>query len=134
MSPVEPSGRLVLVVDDCADNRILAAASLKAGGHRVIQAADGPAGVDAALKERPDLILLDLMMPGMDGAAVARKLRGELGCRVPIVLLTALTEAESEAKARELGLEAWMAKPFAPKQLRERVAGLLSRPEAPARR
>lgn len=125
----------VLVVDDSAPNRLLIEASLGAEGHRVVQAAGGAEGLDAIRAEKPDVVILDLMMPGVDGAEMLRRLRAESLRDVPSVLLmTALSEAESAVKALELGVDAHLAKPFAPSALRRLVRELLAARTPPAER
>ncbi|MBI3566088.1 MAG: response regulator [Elusimicrobia bacterium] len=116
----------VLVVDDVSVNRMVAAASLKREGYRVLEAADGVEALATIARESPDVVILDLHMPGMDGEEVLRRLRDGRGPSAPaVVLMTALSEVESAAKAAELGVAAHLPKPFAPQALRDRVRGLL---------
>lgn len=109
------SARTVLVADDEADNRAIMAAVLAATGFRVLEARDGAEAVEAALRERPDLILLDMAMPVMSGWEAARRLKGMEQTRaIPILAFTAFALAGDELKAREAGCEGYVAKPCVP--------------------
>jgi DNA-binding response OmpR family regulator len=117
----------VLIVDDSDVNRLLVAATLRRDGYRILEAADGGAGLDMIARESPDLVILDVMMPGMGGPEMMRRLRARSGSSTPrILLMSALDESESAALARELGADSHMVKPFAPAALRDRVKALLS--------
>jgi DNA-binding response OmpR family regulator len=117
----------VLVVDDSALNRLLVAATLRREGYRLLQAEDGVSGLEMITHENPDLVILDFMMPEMDGAEMMRRLQARMGSSMPrVLLMTAMDEAESAAKARELGAYAHLIKPFAPSELRARVKELLT--------
>jgi DNA-binding response OmpR family regulator len=119
--------RSVLIVDDSALNRLLVAATLRRDGYRILEAEDGASGLDTIERERPDLVILDFMMPGMDGAEMMRRLRARSGSSTPrILLMTALDAEQSAAKARELGANGHLIKPFAPFELRSRVKELLT--------
>jgi CheY-like chemotaxis protein len=103
----------VLVVDDNELNRELARLLLQPIGCRVLFAADGTEGIETARREPPDLILLDLMMPGMDGYAVARILKADATtASIPIVALTARAMRGDEEKARASGMEGYLTKPI----------------------
>lgn len=104
---------LILVVDDEPGVVRLARDYLEKHGFRVISAADGPTALAAARRERPDLIVLDLMLPGMDGREVCRFLRRESD--VPIIMLTALAEESDQVAGLELGADDYVAKPFSPR-------------------
>ena len=117
----------VLIVDDSTVNRLIVAATLRREGCRILQAEDGCSGLETIAREKPDLVILDLMMPAMDGAEMMRRLRERAGSAMPkVLLMTAMEEAESAAKARELGADSHMSKPFAPAALRARVRELLT--------
>lgn len=123
----------VLVVDDTAANRFLVAATLRRDGYRILEADDGGSGLEAIARESPELVILDLLMPGMDGAEMMRRLRARGSSGAPrVLLMTALNEAESAAAARELGADAHLIKPFAPAELRARVKELLASSETAA--
>jgi len=95
-------------------------------GYRVLPASDGATGIDLAKQERPDLILLDVVMFGMDGLEVCQRLRAEPElAETPIVLLTVLDDAGVRDRGRELGATAVWCKPFGPEQLLEKVSKLL---------
>jgi DNA-binding response OmpR family regulator len=117
----------ILVVDDSTVNRLLVAATLRRDGYRILEAEDGGSGLDAIARENPDLVILDFMMPEMDGAEMMRRLRARSGSSPPrVLLMTALDATESAIKARELGADAYLVKPYAPLELRARVKELLA--------
>jgi len=118
----------VLVVDDEAPIRLLCRVNLEAEGMRVLEAADGVAGVEVALAERPDVILLDVMMPGMDGWQVAERLmEDDTTSQIPLVFLTARAELRDRARGLELGGVDYITKPFNPVELASVVEQLLER-------
>ena len=98
---------------------------LKAAGYDVVQAYDGPAGLATARQVHPDLIVLDLMLPGMDGYDVCRELRRDSD--VPIIMLTARVEETDKIIGLELGADDYITKPFSPRELVARVRTLLRR-------
>jgi DNA-binding response OmpR family regulator len=117
--------RLLIVEDELAMRTALADA-LEAGGYRVITAADGEAGLARALKERPDLILLDIMMPKLDGFAACAELR-RLGHTEPILMLTAKDQIEDRVTGLDAGADDYLVKPFSTEELLARVRALLRR-------
>ncbi|HEX7082962.1 MAG TPA: response regulator [Gaiellaceae bacterium] len=120
----------VLVIDDEAPIRLLCRVNLEAEGMEVLEAADGPSGLDKARSERPDVILLDVMMPGLDGWRVAEELLDDRTTeRIPIVFLTARAELRDRARGIDLGGVEYVTKPFNPVDLAPLVRGLLSRVE-----
>ena len=120
----------VLVIDDEAPIRLLCRVNLEAEGMRVLEAADGPSGLDAAKRERPDLILLDVMMPGLDGWRVAEQLLEDERTReIPIAFLTARAEFRDRARGIDLGAVDYITKPFNPVELASVVRDLLARIE-----
>ena len=120
----------VLVIDDEAPIRLLCRVNLEAEGMEVIEAQDGTVGVELARSERPDVILLDVMMPGMDGWEVLQALQaGEETSEIPIVFLTARAELRDRAQGLELGGIDYVTKPFNPIDLAPLVNGLLARVE-----
>ena len=121
-------GPTVLVVDDHDLNRELIRTMLERKGYRVLQADSGEQGTEVARRERPSLILLDLAMPGKDGFATARELKGdpELGT-TPLVAVTALAMRGDEARAREAGFDAYVTKPVDRDALEETIERLLKR-------
>jgi len=120
----------VLVIDDEGPIRLLCRVNLEAAGMEISEAEDGPSGVEAARAERPDVILLDVMMPGMDGWEVfGELLKDERTAKIPIVFLTARAELRDQARGLELGGVDYVTKPFNPLHLAPLVNGLLERVE-----
>lgn len=118
----------VLVVDDEEDVRFVARISLeRVGGMTVVQASSGEEGIARARSEQPDFILLDMMMPGMDGAATFRQLRAsEETASIPVVFLTAMAVASEVQRMKELGAKGVVLKPFNPLTLAAEVAAILN--------
>ncbi|MBI2384463.1 MAG: Flp pilus assembly complex ATPase component TadA [Elusimicrobia bacterium] len=130
--PAEPAKtrKRVLVVDDVADNRAVISAALGPDGYELVEADGGASALAEIARAKPDLVLLDLMMPEVDGFAVVKKLRGEMGLGgLPVMVVTAMSEAESQALALEVGADDYMTKPFSPKVLRARVKAQFRRGE-----
>jgi DNA-binding response OmpR family regulator len=120
----------VLVIDDEAPIRLLCRVNLEAEGMDVVEAADGPSGVEKARAESPDVILLDVMMPGLDGWRVAEQLLDDpRTSRIPIVFLTARAEFRDRAKGLDIGGVDYITKPFNPLELASLVHDLLARIE-----
>ena len=118
----------VLVIDDKAPIRLLCRVNLEAEGMTVIEAGDGPSGVDKARLERPDVILLDVMLPGLDGWRVAEQLLDdELTGAIPIIFLTAKAEFRDRARGLDIGGIDYVTKPFNPTALAPLVEALLER-------
>jgi two-component system alkaline phosphatase synthesis response regulator PhoP len=121
----------VLVIDDEAPIRLLCRVNLEAEGMNVIEAADGPSGLDKARDESPDVILLDVMMPGLDGWRVAEELLDDPRTEaIPIVFLTARAELRDRARGIDLGGVDYVTKPFNPVELAPLVRSLLARVSA----
>ena len=121
----------VLVIDDEAPIRLLCRVNLEAEGMHVLEAGDGPAGLEEARSSNPDVILLDVMMPGLDGWAVAERLVEDASTRdIPIVFLTARAELRDRARGLELGGVDYVTKPFNPVELASLVRELLKRVRA----
>ncbi len=116
---------LVLVVDDEPRIVRLARDYLENSGFRVVTAGDGPAALATARHDRPDMIVLDLMLPGMDGLDVCRTLRRESD--VPIIMLTARAEETDRLIGLEIGADDYIVKPFSPRELVARVRTVLRR-------
>lgn len=115
----------VLVVDDEATLRDTVSYNLRKAGFEVITAADGPAAIAAARTHRPDLIVLDIMLPGMDGLHVCRALRAESS--VPILMLSAKGEEFDRVLGLEIGADDYLTKPFAMRELLARVRANIRR-------
>jgi len=119
----------ILVVEDHPETRDLLAYHLKSAGYAVRTAVSGQGGLDLAARSRPDLVLLDVMLPGgMDGLEVCRRLKQDQRTRqVPVIMLTALGDEVDRIVGLELGAEDYVAKPFSPRELLLRVKALLRR-------
>jgi DNA-binding response OmpR family regulator len=120
----------VLVIDDEAPIRLLCRVNLEAEGMKVLEASDGPTGLVAARTSLPDVILLDVMMPGLDGWQVAEELLDdETTSGIPIVFLTARAELRDRARGLDVGGIDYVTKPFNPIELASLVRDLLGRVE-----
>ena len=116
----------ILVIDDEAPIRLLCRVNLEAEGMEVLEAANGLAGLDVARAELPDAILLDVMMPGLDGWQVAEQLLGDSETQhIPIVFLTARAELRDRARGLDLGGVEYVTKPFNPLELAPLVRRML---------
>jgi len=115
----------ILVVDDEASIRRILETRLKMVGYEVITAADGEEAVEAYQKHNPDLVILDVMMPKMDGYGVTREIRKT--SETPIIILTALGDVSERITGLELGADDYVIKPFSPKELEARVKAVLRR-------
>lgn len=105
----------ILLIEDNEQNRYLATFLLEARGHQVVQAADGRAGLSLARTEQPDLVLLDIQLPGMDGYSVARELRRTEGMEaVPIVAVTSYAMTGDKDRALSAGCTGYIEKPINP--------------------
>lgn len=121
--------KLVLVVDDEPRMVNFMRMNLELEGVRVITAGDGRAALDKVREEMPDVVLLDIMMPGMDGFEALRRLR--TFSQVPVVVLTARDEEEDRIKGLELGADDYVGKPFSHRELVSRIRAVLRRHYAP---
>jgi DNA-binding response OmpR family regulator len=118
----------VLVIDDEAPIRLLCRVNLEAEKMEVLEAADGPSGLEEARTHRPDVILLDVMMPGLDGWRVAEHLlEDERTNEIPIIFLTARAEFRDRARGLDIGGVDYVTKPFNPLDLAPLVRQLLER-------
>src|SRR5678815_1325328 len=116
----------VLVIDDEAPIRLLCRVNLEAEGMPVLEAGDGPSGLEAARSGTPDVILLDVMMPGLDGWGVAEALlENEQTVGIPIIFLTARAEFRDRARGLDIGGVDYITKPFNPVELAPLVRALL---------
>ena len=118
----EDDGRTVLVVDDDAVLRRVVRAVLEADGFRVIEAHDGQQGLEMAATERPSVVILDVMMPGLDGVEVCRRLDHK---SMKVLMLTALGDVTTEVASLEAGARGYLTKPFSSMELLDRVEELL---------
>jgi DNA-binding response OmpR family regulator len=118
---------VVLVADDDQDILELIAFRLERAGYRILTASNGERALEIALEQRPDLAVLDVMMPRLTGLEVTERIRAE-GARMPIVLLTARVQEADVARGFEAGADDYIKKPFSPQELRARVQAILGRP------
>jgi two-component system alkaline phosphatase synthesis response regulator PhoP len=118
----------ILVIDDEPSITNLVSAYLKPEGYEVYTAADGPSGLKAARAFKPDLVVLDIMLPGMDGLEVLSRLRRESA--VYVILLTARTEETDKVVGLSVGADDYVTKPFSPRELTARVKAALRRIQA----
>jgi DNA-binding response OmpR family regulator len=126
---VTTAGRpLVLVADDDPDILSLVAFRLERSGYEVVVARDGEQAVAAALERTPDIALLDVMMPKLDGYEATHRLRGNDATRhMPVILLTARVQDADIARGLEAGADDYVKKPFSTQELRDRVQAALGR-------
>ena len=118
MTPLQPDSKLVLVVDDFVDNREMYSEYLAFSGYRVIQATNGREAVEAAKAQRPDIIVMDLSLPVMDGWEATRLLKANEGTRhIPVVALTGHALAAHSKEAQAAGCDSFLTKPCLPDAL-----------------
>lgn len=119
--------KTILTIDDKTDIRRLVRMTLEFDGHTVLEAASGPEGLELARTQHPDLILLDVMMPGMDGFEVGRILRDDPQLSaIPVVMLTALDGQSDREVGLGTGVKAYLNKPFSPVDLLRLIQQLLT--------
>ena len=116
---------VVVVIEDEADIAAAVAARLRSEGFTVVIAGDGPSGVDAVERHRPDVVVLDLMLPGFDGLEVCRRIQSERP--VPVVMLTARDDETDVLVGLGVGADDYLTKPFSPRELVARIRALLRR-------
>lgn len=125
---MEAKSKKILLVEDEPDFRLAVRLRLEAHGYEVIEAADGAVGLDLARNQGPDLIILDIMLPKMEGYKVARLLKfDEKYRRIPIIMLTARSQQSDKETGLAVGADAYMTKPFKPEELLETMAKLLAK-------
>lgn len=118
--------KTILIVEDNPSHMKLAADLLERSGYTVLRAADAESGLPMAREHRPDLVLMDLQLPGMDGIAATRMLKADAATRpIPVIVVTAYLDAHPEAEARAAGAAALIAKPYHYKDLLAAVAAAL---------
>jgi two-component system OmpR family response regulator len=124
--PVQQRGLRVLVVDDARDVRNLVAAHLKRGGHQVLLAATADQALEIALEEKPDLAIVDIMMPGTNGYQLTEKLREiPVTEEMPIIVLTARAGGADRDHAFRVGADAYVQKPFQLQRLTDEIASVM---------
>ena len=125
---VERAQPIVLVADDDEDILELIVFRLERSGYTVLQARDGAEALELARRSRPDLAVLDVMMPKLDGFDLTRRLReDESTSKMPIILLTARTQEADVERGFDAGADDYLRKPFSPQELRSRVQAILGR-------
>jgi DNA-binding response OmpR family regulator len=122
---MKPEARILIIEDELPMRRALADC-LEAEGYRVLTASDGPSGLERAVREKPDLVLLDIMMPRLDGYALCAELR-RLTIPVPVLMLTAKGQVEDRVRGLDAGADDYLVKPFSTDELLARVRALLRR-------
>jgi DNA-binding response OmpR family regulator len=120
----------VLVVDDESIVREVVVKYLRREGYRTLEAGDGDTALELVESEHPDLVVLDLMLPGTDGLAVCRRIRAR--SELPVIMLTARGEEADRIVGLELGADDYVTKPFSPRELAARVKTVLRRTQAPS--
>ncbi|MDD5679337.1 MAG: response regulator [Kiritimatiellae bacterium] len=120
-------GKKILIVEDEPDFKGALRMRLEANGYDVIEAADGVSGLDAAVHQHPDLIILDVMLPVMDGFKLARLLKLDLKCEnIPLIMLTAMARESDLKMGVTVGADAYLTKPYQPQQLLDTISVLIS--------
>jgi two-component system, OmpR family, alkaline phosphatase synthesis response regulator PhoP len=127
--PPPPPSRTILIVEDDARTSASVALYLRHAGYDAVQVADGPAALTAAADLRPDLVVLDVMLPGIDGFEVCRTLRRAMN--VPVIMLTARAVEEDKLRGLESGADDYVTKPFSPRELVARIGAVLRRTRPP---
>ena len=121
--------RRILVIDDMEDNRRILRDLLTTGGFEVIEAETGEAGVEVAEASRPDLILMDIQLPGLDGYEATRRIKANPELRhIPIIVVTSYALSGDDVKAFAAGCDAYVTKPFVPRQLLAKIREYLGEP------
>ena len=121
----------ILIIDDSLENRLLLSSQLEMEGYEILQAEDGHEGIEIARRDRPDLILLDVMMPGINGFAVCRQLKaGEATRGIPIIMVTALRDVQYRIEGIEAGADEFLSRPHHREELLLRVKALLQLKQA----
>ncbi len=114
--------KLILVVEDQEDNRRIMRDLLASAGYEVIEAITGEEGVAAAETHRPDLILMDIQLPGLDGYEATRRIKANTDLHyIPIIVVTSYALSGDDAKAYEAGCNDYVSKPYSPRKLLEKI-------------
>ena len=117
----------ILVIEDTEDNRRILNDLLTAAGYEIFEATDGETGVAMAGELKPDLILMDIQLPVIDGYEATRRIKADPATRhIPIVAVTSYALAGDELRTREAGCDGYIAKPYSPRNLLEKVRGFLA--------
>jgi two-component system, cell cycle response regulator DivK len=123
----------ILVVDDNEDNRQILIDLFSAAGYEVIEAHTGPDAVTIATRELPDLVLMDIQLPGIDGYEATRRIKAQTAlARVPVIAVTSYALAGDDRKAAAAGCDDYVTKPFSPRALLAKVRAILDDAPPPA--
>ncbi len=118
--------RCILVVEDQMDNRQILRDLLGNAGYELLEAENGAEALTTVAQQRPDLILMDIQLPGMDGYEATRRLKADPATKsIPIIVVTSYALSGDESKAREAGCDAYVTKPYSPRQLLGKVREFL---------
>ena len=119
----------VLAIEDHEENRRIVGYLLASAGIEMIEAVTGEGGIAAAEKERPDLILMDIQLPGLDGYEATRRIKANPALRhIPIIVVTSYALSGDDVKAFEAGCDAYVTKPFVPRELLAKIREYLAKP------
>jgi len=120
------AGKRILVIEDHEENRRLLRDLLTSFGYELIEALTGEEGLTAAETQRPDLILMDIQLPGIDGYETTRRIKANPTlCHIPVIAVTSYALSGDDVKALEAGCDAYVTKPFDPAELLEKIRGYL---------
>ena len=118
----------ILLVEDEPEFRLALRMRLEANGYDIIEAEDGAIGLDAARHQNPDLIILDVRLPGMDGFKLARLLKFDVKYKnIPLMMLTVMSQASDRKMGQAVGADAYLTKPYQPQELLDTISILISR-------
>jgi len=118
----------ILVIEDTEDNRQILRDLLTAAGYDIFEATDGATGVTMAAELQPDLILMDIQLPVIDGYEATRRIKADPSTQsIPVIAVTSYALAGDELKTREAGCDGYIAKPYSPRHLLEKVREILAR-------
>lgn len=121
-------GKKILLVEDEPEFRLALRMRLEANGYNIIEADDGMSGLDAVRQQNPDLIILDVMLPRMNGFKVARLLKYSAKYKhVPLMMLTVMSQASDRKMGQAVGADAYLTKPYQPQELLDTISTLVSR-------
>ena len=116
----------ILIVEDQEDNRRIIRDLLRHAGYRIDEATNGEDAIEKVSSQAPDLILMDVQLPGLDGYATTRRIRSDpVLCQVPIVAVTSFAYVGDDLKAREAGCDDYITKPYSPRKLLRKIRNLL---------
>ena len=122
------SGKKILLVEDEPEFRLALRTRLEANGYDIIEAEDGATGLNTARHQNPNLIILDVMLPKMDGFKVARLLKFDVKYKhIPLVMLTVMSQASDRKMGQAVGADAYLTKPCQPQELLDTISTLVSR-------